>query len=73
MSVTLFNTGGTINIHKTGCQDIKRGENRFWSQASETFETVEEAYNAYVDTGDENNPGWLPEEFHIYPCTGSTL
>tara|TARA_R110000824_G_scaffold238121_4_gene426875 strand:+ start:2677 stop:2898 length:222 start_codon:yes stop_codon:yes gene_type:complete len=73
MSVTLFNSGGTINIHRTGCQDIKRGENKFWARGAEIFPTVEEAYNEYADTGDENNPGWLPSEFNIYPCTESTL
>jgi len=69
MSVTTFNTGGEIQIHRAGCQDIKRGENKFWSQQSETFPTVEEAYDNYLDKGDETEPGWYEDEIKIHNCT----
>jgi hypothetical protein len=67
MSVTTFNTGGEIQIHRTGCQDIKRGENKFWSRQSEIFETVKEAYDNYLDTPEE--PGFVEEEIRIHNCT----
>tara|TARA_R110000824_G_scaffold20903_8_gene78381 strand:- start:932 stop:1159 length:228 start_codon:yes stop_codon:yes gene_type:complete len=69
MSVVIFNTGMGLEIHKTGCRDLNRGINKFASRNADTFPTVDAAIDAYIDKGDENDPGWTFGEFNIQNCT----
>ena len=68
MNITVFNKGGMIHYHAAGCRDITRGENRFWSQDKQTFPDIDTAIANYLDTDDENNPGWLYGDMEFFPC-----
>ena len=68
MAVKVLNTGGEVHIHKAGCKDLGRGENRLWVTMAETFLTLEEALEEFIDTGDEGAPGWMEDEIPIHRC-----
>lgn len=62
-------TGPQFDVHKAGCRDIK---NNRWVQARATqveqYDSVQAILDAYLDTGDENAPGWDSSEIRIMPC-----
>tara|TARA_Y100000310_G_C20444446_1_gene697656 strand:- start:78 stop:398 length:321 start_codon:yes stop_codon:yes gene_type:complete len=70
--VKVFLNGRGVSIHRADCKDLTRGENRFYAQDADTFPTVDEALECYLDTGDEQAPGWVMDEMAIFPCTGQT-
>lgn len=67
--ITVFNAGGTIHFHRSGCRDIKKGINKWWSKTSDTFANLQLAIDCYVDDGDDDAPGWSEDDLMIHPCT----
>jgi hypothetical protein len=72
MRVTALVTGHGIDVHAVRCQDLKRGENRLLAVWADKFDSMDDLMDEYLDTGDENAPGWQPSEFRFLPCTAFT-
>ena len=72
IAITGFNAGGLIHFHKAGCRDVGRGQNRFWARDAENYTNITEALTIFLDTGDEEDPGWILDEMRFYPCTEAT-
>tara|TARA_R100000306_G_scaffold52685_1_gene49510 strand:+ start:147 stop:422 length:276 start_codon:yes stop_codon:yes gene_type:complete len=70
--ITGFNAGGLIHFHKAGCRDLGQGQNRFWARDAESYTNITEAVTTFLDTGDEENPGWILDEMRFFPCTEAT-
>lgn len=73
MVVAIVIGNGMVEVHKAGCQDIARQHGkRFEAKWGYSFDTLNQVYDNFLDTGDENNPGYMDDEFKIYPCTSLT-
>jgi len=70
MAITaLIGTKTGIDVHKAGCRDLDKANNKFVADI-ETYENVDKMFEELLDTGDENNPGWIEDEFKFFPCVG---
>jgi len=67
--VVAFVTGHGIDIHKVGCGDIKT--RRLFETFGEgyIFPDLATAIENYLDTGDEEDPGWVMDEIDPKACT----
>ena len=68
MKVTAYNDGHGIKFHKSTCADLKRNK-QLWFYSPATFPDLQTAIDAFLDTGDETDPGWMIEEMTFLPCT----
>ncbi len=68
MKVTAYNDGHGIKFHKSTCDDLKRNK-ALRLYTPETFPDLQTAIDAFLDTGDETDPGWMIEEMTFLPCT----
>ena len=69
MKITVYNHGGIIHFHKSGCKDLSKPTNKFFARNADTFLNLEEALDCFLDKGDEEEPGWLLDEMKFFPCT----
>ncbi len=70
-NVVAITTGnGMVYVHKVGCADIaKKYGPSFEKKCGNSFESMEALMEAYLDTGDPNEPGYIEEEFKIFGCS----
>jgi hypothetical protein len=64
MIAVITEGNGMVDVHSAGCSALKeycRGE-------VYTFDSIQDAEEEYVDTGDKDNPGYTLDEFIFYPC-----
>ena len=71
MEITAYNNGGEIQFHKAGCKDLNKPANKLAAMNADTFPNLDAAVAEFLDTGDENAPGWIIEEMRFFPCTGA--
>ena len=70
MGITaLIGTRTGVDVHRTGCRDLDKSENRFFDKRE--YENVTQMHDELLDTGDETDPGWIEEEFKFLPCVKS--
>jgi hypothetical protein len=67
--IIAFDNGQGIVFHKAGCRDLNKPANRLYARGAETFPNLDLAIANFLDTGDENCPGWIIEEMTFLPCT----
>jgi hypothetical protein len=67
MGITaLIGTRTGVDVHRRGCRDLDKSENRFFDKRE--YENVTQMHDELLDTGDETSPGWIEVEFKFLPC-----
>ena len=56
-----------FDVHATGCRDLKKYDIRRQFDTMK-FKSLDHMNDTMLDTGDENAPGWSPDDLRIYPC-----